>query len=73
MKPRREATTTMTYEEVMELIIGILLDSFVDSDLKDKIVMEVKDLKEIVAMLKTQRDRIADLESDNWLMKNGVI
>ena len=47
MKPRREATTTMTYEEVMELIIGILLDSFVDSDLKDKIVMEVKDLKEI--------------------------
>lgn len=63
----------MTYEEVMERIIEIILDSFVDADRKDKVVMEVKDLKEIVAVLKSQRDYIADLESDNWLMKNGVI
>lgn len=63
----------MTYEEVMEKIIEIILDSFVDADRKDKVVMEVKDLKEIVAMLKAQRDYIADLENDYWLMKNGVI
>lgn len=63
----------MTYEEIMEKILEIILDSFVDADRKDKVVMEVKDLKEIVAVLKAQNDHIADLESDCWLMKNGVI
>ena len=72
MKPRRE-TTTMTYEEVMELIIKIFLDSFFDSDRKDKVVMEVKDLKEIVAVLKTQHDLIEVMKNNSWLVENGVI
>ena len=72
MKPRRE-TTAMTYEEVMELIIKIFLDSFFDSDRKDKVVMEVKDLKEIVAVLKTQHDLIEVMKNNSWLVENGVI
>lgn len=72
MKPRRE-TTTMTYEEVMELIIKIFLDSFFDSDRKDKVVMEVKDLKEIIAVLKTQHDLIEVMKNNSWLVENGVI
>ena len=63
----------MTYEEVMELIIKNFLDSFFDSDRKDKVVMEVKDLKEIIAVLKTQHDLIEVIKNNSWLVENGVI
>ena len=56
----------------MEKILEIILDSFVDADGKNKVVMEVKDLKEIITVLKTQKDYITDLENDYWQMKNEL-
>ena len=73
MKPRRETITMMTYDEIMTKILEIVLDSFVDSDHKNKVVMEVEDLKEIVEVMKDLRQQLSSVSAEYELHLRGVI